>query len=557
MKSGFSKIRTLFAGTIVFVLFGFISLTGFKGNDKDFEIVKNLDIFYSLMKELDVYYVDEIDPGKMIKNSLDRMLKDLDPYTVLISENQIEDYRIQSTGNYGGLGFTTQKIDGKIFIADIIQNSPADIAKLHIGDELLEVEGKDIRSKSTEEIGILIKGNPKTAVSIKVMDLKSASERTLALIRQNIQLANVSYFGKVGKSTGYIKLSNFMEKAAADVKKAFIELKEKEKIESLVLDLRGNPGGLLVEAVSLVNLFVPKGELIVSTKGKINDWNKNFLTMENPVDLNIPVIVLIDRMSASASEIVSGALQDLDRAVIVGEKSYGKGLVQITLMLSYNTQFKVTTAKYYIPSGRCIQVLDYSHRNVDGSVGKVPDSLKTEFKTRNSRKVFDGGGVLPDVSVNDLEQNYFVKELISSNLFFKFGNEFFKKNDSIADVLSYSLPENVLNDFERKLNGDDMKLDSETCRKFKEFKDLLIKENLNKNLDQYITQIEKAIEPNKALEFSKNKELIKLLIQKEIVKRYYYEKGMVQNSLESDQLILKSLEVFSEIENYSKILNKK
>src|SRR5664279_1009573 len=370
--------------------------TGFLVNQetRDFKIAKNLDIFFSLFRELNTFYVDDIDPDKLIKAGMDNMLKTLDPYTVYFPESDADEFAIMTTGKYGGIGSLVRNSGDYVVISEVYKGYPADKAGIKPGDLLKKVDGISLKGLPTDKVSEKLKGSPETDINVTIE--RNGTDSVYLLKREKIVMPPVPYYGMIDSKTGYIRFTGFTQNSVDDVKAALISLKN-NNAQQIILDLRGNPGGLLTEAVAIVNLFVPEGNEVVSTKGKVKQFDEDFKTTKQPVDDKIPLAVIINRSSASASEIVAGALQDLDRGIIVGQRSYGKGLVQITRPLSYNTQLKVTTAKYYIPSGRCIQALDFSHPNADGSVGIIPDSLISEFKTKNGRTVKDGGGITPDV----------------------------------------------------------------------------------------------------------------------------------------------------------------
>jgi carboxyl-terminal processing protease len=372
--------------------------TGFLINQetRDFRIAKNLDIFYSLFRELNTFYVDEIDPDKVIKAGIDDMLKTLDPYTVYYPESEADEFTFMTTGKYGGIGSQVRKSGDYVVISEVYRGFPADVAGIKPGDLLKKVDGTSLKGFTTEQVSEKLKGSPGTDIILTIE--RFGKETDFSLKREKIAVPPVPYYGMVDPKTGYVRFTSFTQNCTEEVKKALTEL-NKNGAQKIILDLRGNPGGLLSEAVEIVNLFVAKGNEVVSTKGKVKQFDEDFKTTKEALDENIPLAVIINRGSASASEIVAGAIQDLDRGVIVGQRSYGKGLVQITRPLSYNTQLKVTTAKYYIPSGRCIQARDFSHPNEDGSVGIIPDSLVSEFKTRDGRIVKDGGGISPDIEM--------------------------------------------------------------------------------------------------------------------------------------------------------------
>src|ERR1017187_6868581 len=416
--------------------------------DNYFEISKNLDIFASIFRELNVYYVDDTDPGKLMKKGIDAMLESCDPYTNYITEADIEDYRFMQTGQYGGIGASVRKNGESMVVTDPYEGWPAQKADIRAGDIMVEIDGKSTKGKTTEDISKALKGQAKTSVKLT---LKREGESKLiekTVMREEIKIKSVPYSGMLDNSTGYIKLTSFTEEAGKDVKEAFNALKAKGNMKTLVLDLRGNPGGLLNEAINIVNIWIDKGQEIVNTKGKVKEWEKTYKSVFPAIDTDIPIIVLVNSGSASASEIVSGSLQDLDRAVVLGQRSFGKGLVQTTRPVSYNAQLKVTTAKYYIPSGRCIQALDYSHRNEDGSVGHVPDSLITPFKTvKSKRTVFNGGGITPDIKLDAPKLSPISQSLVSKMLTFDYATQYFIKHPKIDSAKVFNLSDVDFNDF--------------------------------------------------------------------------------------------------------------
>ncbi|MBP6428403.1 MAG: S41 family peptidase, partial [Bacteroidia bacterium] len=390
---------------IVIILTAIASITSYSFVDNYFEVSKNLDIFSSLYREVNMYYVDSVDPGKIMKKGIDEMLSSLDPYTNYIPESNIEDYRFMTTGQYGGIGAVIRPKGDYVIVSDPYEGFPADKAGLRAGDVILEIDGKTTKNKKTDEISRALKGSPKTEVKLLIKREGEEKPFEKILVREEIKVKPVPYYGMLDNKIGYIKLNSFTENCAKDVAEALKELKLKNNLSGLVLDLRGNPGGLLHEAVNTSNIFIPRGQEIVSTKGRYKDADRPYKAVNEAIDTELPLAVLVNSGSASASEIVSGSLQDLDRAVVIGQRTFGKGLVQTTRPLSYNSQLKITTSKYYIPSGRCIQALDYTHRNEDGSVGKIPDSLVSEFKTKAGRKVYDGGGIKPDYTTTLKKMN--------------------------------------------------------------------------------------------------------------------------------------------------------
>ncbi|HOK39032.1 MAG: S41 family peptidase [Bacteroidales bacterium] len=523
--------------------------------DYSFETVKHLDIFYSLYKELNLYYVDPIVPGEIIKTGIDAMLKSLDPYTVYIPETKIEEVRFMTTGQYGGIGALIQKRDEYTMISQPYENSPAQKSGLQAGDIILEIDSKSIKGLDTEEVSELLRGEPNTKVNIKIMPVGSKETKTIEIIREEIKLKSVPFYGMVEDGIGYINLNDFTNTAAKEVKDAYLELKKNNMLNTIILDLRGNPGGLLIEAVKICNLFIPKGETVVSTRGKVAQWDKEYKTTAEPLDTQIKVIVVVNNMSASASEIVAGCMQDLDRGVIVGQRTFGKGLVQTTRDISYNTILKVTTAKYYIPSGRCIQALDYSHRNPDGSVGHVPDSLIKEFRTKNGRKVYDGGGVNPDIVIEPEYFSNITSSLIQKNLPFDYAVNFKLKNPEIASPENFKITDEIYNDFVEWLQDKDFDYQTETEIKLNE---LIQKSKDEKYFDLAENEInilkqKFAHDKNKDLQLFKD-EISEILAQ-EIIIKYYYQNGLIKYSLKNDPEIIKAVEIAKNDTEYKKILS--
>ena len=548
----FSDFRSyVFIGTIFLFSFVFIS---FNDTD-DFELAKNLDIYQSLIRELRLYYVDEIHSDKIIKTSIDKMLASLDPYTVYYPESKIEDFKFMTTGKYGGVGALIRKDTAGIVIEEVYKDYPAYKAGIRPGDIIKMVEAIPVNSANTSDISDLLKGVPNTSVNVKIYRPYTNETKNISILRQQIRVKNVPYYGMINAETGYIKLTDFTQMAYEEVKKALISLKE-QKAKYIVFDLRGNPGGLLNEAVDIVSLFVEKGTPVVSMKGKMTRWNQSMSTKKSPVDKDIPLIVLINRNSASASEIVSGALQDLDRAVIIGERSFGKGLVQTTRDLSYNTKLKITTAKYYIPSGRCIQALDYSHRNPDGSVGHVPDSLISEFKTKNGRTVYDGGGILPDI-VNKTEyMNPLAQFLTQNNIIFDYANRFYFEHDSISPLNEFILSEAEYNKFMDYLIGRNIKYKSGTDKKLQELIKKAKSEKYYDKISDEINKLQQKLKHNVRDDLIYFKDDIKRILTYEIIKRYYFRSGLYEYDSKHSSDVLKSLTLFKNIQKYNGILNK-
>lgn len=547
-----NKKAIIIVSAITISGFAFMGLNNI--DNKNFEIAKNLDIYFSLFRELNTFYVDEVDPGKLVKESIDDMLSSLDPYTNYIPESDIEDFRFMTTGEYGGIGALISKHGEEIIISEPYEGFPANKSGLMAGDVILEVAGKSTEKMTTEDVSNLLKGSAGQTVSLKIKRYGQKKPLNIDIVREKIVIEPISYYGMMNAETGYIHLSNFTKDCSEKVKKAMLDLKEGKGAKSIILDLRGNPGGLLIESVNLCNLFLDKDCEVVSTKGKVSQWDKVYKTTGNPVDTEIPLVVLVNRGSASASEIVSGTMQDLDRAVVIGTRTFGKGLVQTTRDLSYNTKLKVTTAKYYIPSGRCIQALDYSHRNEDGSVGHVPDSLISEFSTKNGRKVYDGGGIVPDVKIEDKEISNLTINLISKFMFFDYATKFRAENEKIAEVSEFKITDQIYNDFIEFIKSKDFTYTSESQNKLNELKETVKKDKYSDFAEQDIADLEKKLTPDLDRDMNKFKYEITELLKSELVSRYYFQTGSIKSSINDDECVLKAIEILSNKEEYKKIL---
>ena len=430
----------------VFLAASMVAVSYTEPAERYFEIAKNLDIFATLFKEVNALYVEEVNPNKLVRTGIDAMLGSLDPYTNYIPEDEVEDFRTVNTGQYGGIGAITREIGDRTVVTMLMEGYGAQKGGLQIGDEILKIDDISLAKLTREESGQVMKGQVGTPVSLTIKRYGVEEPIKLEFKRERIKLTNVPYSGMIDNDIAYIQLSDFTPDAAKEVKNALVHLKEKGA-KGAILDLRSNPGGLLIEAVNITNLFIPKGKLVVSTKGKIPENNLSYESLNIPVDTEIPVTVLINRGSASASEIVAGTLQDYDRAVVIGEKSYGKGLVQVSRPLSYNSQLKVTTAKYYTPTGRCIQVLDYGHRRDDGSVGSIPDSLKKTFKTTNGRTVYDGGGIDPDIKTQNPESHMLTQVLFEKGYIFDYATQYAAKHSEPVDPRTFSLSDDEYQQF--------------------------------------------------------------------------------------------------------------
>lgn len=547
------KIRAVFL--ILFAAFSLSFIATALQPEKDevnFEMGKNLELFGSVYKELHMYYVDEIEPGSLMKIGMDAMLESLDPYTVYIPESDIEDFRFQTTGQYGGIGALIRKEGEYVMITDPYKNYPAQKGGLRAGDLIIAIDGKSIKGKSSDEVSSLLKGSPGTTIKIKYTRPGSTEEAEKTLTREEVKIPCVPFYSMIDAETGYIKFTQFTSNSADDVKKAFKELKE-QGMKKLIFDLRGNGGGLLNESVEIVNMFVPKGTEIVRQKGKVSSMNFTYKGSLDPTDLNIPIAVLVDGMSASASEIVSGALQDLDRAVIVGQRSYGKGLVQQTKSLPYGAMVKLTVAKYYTPSGRCIQKLDYSHKK-EGKAEVVADSLIKKFKTKNGREVFDGRGIDPDIKIDEKEYSQITTALYAQDLIFDYATEYRIKNESIADARNFHVTDEMYNDFLVFLKDKEYKYTTSTMKEFENLKKIATKEKYSEGAQAEFDALMKKLSPDKTEDLKRFKDEIVWFLENEIISRYYYEDGRIEMSLVNDPFIIEAKKVLDDKTRYENIL---
>ena len=543
--------------SIVSTLIALVVITtfwAFKEGD-DFKIAKSLDIYYSLFRDVNIYYVDETNPEQMVENSINSMLDKLDPYTIYIPEEDNDAFNFMITGQYGGIGALIRNDGEYPIIAQPYRDFPADKAGLKAGDKIIEIDGKPTNEYKLDQVSERLKGIPKTKLKLLIERPYSNERIEKELIREEIKISSVPYYGIVEEGIGYIRVTKFTPEVTNQVKDALKELKENHQITSLVLDLRGNPGGLLVEAPRMCNLFVEKEQEIVSTKGKIKKWNQTLKTESAVYDADIPLVVLVSRGSASASEIVAGALQDLDRAVIIGQRTFGKGLVQTTIPLSYGAQLKVTTAKYYIPSGRCVQALDYSNRNEDGSVGHIPDSLITAFKTKNGRTVYDGGGIIPDIKVDLEDVSQITISLISQNVIFNYATKFASENITIPGVEDFDISDDTYNDFVKFALQDSFSYETQSQKKLEEIEKVLKREKYYEFAEIELNNLKQKLVKDKEKDLNNFKSEIIQFLRDEIVGRYYYEDGQIQTNLKDDKQLFKAIEILKDENQYKSILS--
>ena len=516
-------------------------------NGNYFEIAKNIEIFANLYKEVNTYYVDEIDPAKLMRTGVDAMLESLDPYTNYISETQIEGYRFITEGRYNGIGADIRIMDDLPTIVAPYEGAPAIKAGLKAGDQLLEIDGKGTKGKTTDEVSAILKGYPGTEVTLTVRRPGESKNLKISLVRDEVEMPNVPFTGMISDEVGYIALTTFTRDAGRNVGRALEDLKvEQPNLKGVVLDLRGNGGGLLAEAVNVSNIFIPKNELVVSTKGKVKDWDRTFKTLNPPVDENVPLIVLIDKGSASASEIVSGVIQDLDRGVLLGQRSYGKGLVQNTRDIGYNSKVKMTTAKYYIPSGRCIQAIEYKQ----GEPAEIPDSKRAPFKTRNGRRVLDGGGVAPDLLLDHDAGSNILATLEEKNIVFNFVTQWALKNPKLESYEDFHFTQ--WDDFVQFLSKQNFEYDTDSEQLLKQLKEQSKEDGYIGEADLKALE-DKIIEAKKA-DLNKNKALVTDMIEKEIVSRYFHEKGRIKVGLRNDLEIKEAIKLFDDKAKYDALL---
>jgi len=548
----FKKTRLFF----LLLLFAFSLSLVYSFTRDYFAISKNLDIFNAIYRELNMSYVDETRPGKLMKTGIDAMLNSLDPYTVYFTEDDLEEYKYITTGEYGGIGASVLEINGEFYVDEPREGFTAFKAGIRAGDRILSINGNVLEGKNYEAISGLLRGNAGTPIRLKILKPNAQTPQEYNLMREEIKSPAVPYFTILpdGK-TGIIKLSTFTENCSSEVRAALLDLKSKG-CTRLILDLRGNLGGLLHEAVNIVNLFVDKGQEVVFTKGRVVEWDRSYLAVHNPLDLNIPLLVMVDENSASAAEIVSGALQDLDRAVILGKRTYGKGLVQQTRDLVYQAKVKITVAKYYIPSGRCVQALDYSQRDANGRVEKVPDSLVTAFKTKGGRIVYDGAGISPDVAVKELPTKEIISALFGKFYMFNYATLYATRHPQLRDSTHFELNQEEFKDFLAYLKAVDFSYQTRMEARLEELKKEAIENNSFENIrtEHEVFMARLNIEKNnELLQSEKN---IRKLLSEEIISRYYFQKGRLAFAMRNDEQIEQALKLITNDAELQKILSR-
>ena len=543
MKNKWSLLKlTVLSGGVIF-----LSSFVYNNNDKLFEIAKNLEIFTNVYKQLNTHYVDDIEPNQLMRTGIDAMMNSLDPYTVYYSESQVESYRISTDNKYNGLGAASQEIDGKFTIIEVYDQGPAQEAGLKVGDQIKTINGESADSRSYDDVLQFIRGYPGTSLNLTINRPAEGKNYPITLTRSSVEIPNVPYSGMISDNVGYINLTTFTQNASKNIANAFRELRKDNELEGLVLDLRSNGGGLLSEAVDILGLFINNGTPVVSTKAKVRDRDQNYSTRRLPIDTDLPLVVLVNNRSASASEIVSGSIQDLDRGVIMGQRTYGKGLVQNHQEVGYNSRIKVTISKYYIPSGRCIQSVDYEN----GEPKDIPDSERAVFHTKNGRPVLDGGGIIPDVKLVRTKDPEIVKALKGQNMIFKYVNNYVSGIDSLASFEAFKYDDYA--GFKRFLRDNKFTYLTEAEKELAELKEAAENHEVTV-INTDISTIEKKIADLKADDLEEYQAVIQDEIELEIVKRYFYQEGKTRQMLKNDTEVVEAIQLINDTKRYQSIL---
>lgn len=535
---------------------GFIT----KSSDKYFEISKNLDIFGKVYREINTMYVEDTDPTELMRTGIDAMLESLDPYTNFISEEEVEDFRFMSTGQYGGIGAVIGKREERILVLEPYEGYPADKAGLKAGDQVIRIDDVPIsgKEKNVSDVRSLLRGEKGTEVRLTILRGGKTEAQTLTLTRDRIRVSNVPYFGIVRNDIGYISLTGFTQDAGQEVEKATLELKKQNPdLRGIVLDLRGNPGGRLDESVNVANVFVDQGEKIVETRGRMDGSRRIHAARRLATDTEIPLAILVNHRSASASEIVSGSIQDLDRGVIIGQRSFGKGLVQNIRSLSYNTQLKVTTAKYYTPSGRCIQAINYGERDETGAVIRIADSLRNQFYTRNNRLVYDGGGVQPDIEVAIKKDHLLTQELDKQGLIFDYATLFTDTHPAIVEPAKFQITDLIYDEFIRYIRKRKFDYTTQAHDQLSELETIIEAEAVRSDFDQELAALKWRLDQQKELDLNKYRDQISRVLRQTIIKRYYYNQGAIIASLDDDPEVKAAIKVLTNPDQYRRVLSGK
>lgn len=544
------KIKIL----IIAVLFSSVLIAQ---NNNNFELSKNLEIYADIMRKLNLQYADDIKPGDLSKTAIDAMLYQLDPYTVYVPESKLEDFELMTKGEYGGIGALIQKQGDYVVVTEPYEGFPAQKSGLKAGDRIVEIDGESAVGRTSSEVSEKLKGVPGSTFSIVVIPFNDTTRNTFELLREKIKFPNIPYYGMLDSNIGYISLMQFNPNSGTEVKKAFIDLKDNNELEGLIIDLRNNGGGLLIEAVNIVNIFVSKGEIVVTTKGKLKESTRVHKTRSAAFDKKIPVVILVNENTASASEIVAGALQDLDRGVVLGQKTFGKGLVQNILPLPYNSKIKITVAKYYIPSGRCIQAIDYFDKGNNGHDGEIPDSLLTVFKTKGGREVFDGAGIFPDIAVEPIKYSQISADLYAGNVIFNYVNEFVDTHSEIIGPERFIISDDTYNEFKKYVANQDFDYLTETETLLDRISKSAERESYLSAIQEKLDELKNSIKNEKQMDIDKFRDEIEEMLRIEIIARYYYQRGKVIASLNKDNEVDEAIRILTHPNIYKSILNGK
>ena len=548
------NMRRTIVLALCFAVAAAMPCTAQKKKNPAFDATQGIGIFGSVLKELNTFYVDTPDVETLVEEGINAMLYTLDPYTVYIPETESDDFKFMTTGEYGGIGSLISTRDSFTYIAEPYEGLPAQVCGLKAGDKILRIDSVSAVGLPSEKVSERLKGPANTIVTVVVERPETLDTLTFDVVRKKIVLPAVPYYGVLRDGIGYIYLQSFTDKAAAEVKEALLDLKKNHRIDALILDLRSNPGGILDEALQIINYFVPKGVEVLSTRGRVKQWDRTYKTTQKPIDENIPLAVLINSESASASEIVSGTLQDLDRAVVLGERSFGKGLVQSTRPLPYNGMLKITTSKYYIPSGRSIQAIDYSHRNAAGRAERIPDSLTTAYTTAGGRIVRDGGGITPDIKIELPQIPNIVYYLVTDRQVFDYATRFEQQHPTIAPIEEFVITDEIYNDFKTYVKGKDFKYDRRSEKALEELRKWAKFEGYYNDAEDEINSLTQKLSHNLDRDLDAFRKEIEEQLAAEIVKRYYYQKGEIKENLKYDPTVQKAEEILLDRNRYDVLL---
>ena len=536
------------------LILGILVLTGSTKENKDFGIGRNIEMLVNMFRDINIFYVDEVDANKLMADAAKGMVKSLDPYTDYIPASDMADFEFMTTGKYGGIGSIIRKKGEYIIIAQPYKGFPADKAGLKVGDKIVEISGKDAKGMPADKVSSMLKGDPGSTVKLKVKQFESGEIVPISIKREKITISGVPFFDFVSDSIGYIQHSDFTEGCYEDMLGAFMSMKESGRLKGLIIDYRNNGGGILQEAVKTLSIFIPQETEVVSIKGRTKQTTEVFKTKTKPVDVDIPIVVLTSSGSASAAEIVAGAMQDLDRAVLIGQRTFGKGLVQTTRPIGYDAYLKITTAKYYIPSGRCIQALDYTHRNKDGSVGAIPDSMITEFKTKGGRKVYDGGGIMPDIKIDPEYINRFVAIIYGRGYISDFIDEYRKRNPKEVSVDKFKISDDDYAHFIEFMSDKDVDFESESKRTLNKLIESSKQEKFHDDIKEQLTYIQSQLKDDKETSLKLYEKELRSIIEDEIVLIYHYEQGVTKRRIAKDKVVGAAVEILNDTNKYNEII---